>query len=219
MRKVVSLILAMALCIGVACPVFAATNPFVPSVTYKDGPEIESADVHGDCLVVTTITQAQDKSTDIFQEERDTLLDVYEQLEDGTMKLPIPDNYVIRDLVDVSWQKTACVDPSHGHDEWLDEDNTQITITFNLGVPAGANVRVLTYVDGEWIEAVSVINNGDGTVTVVLEHIGITAFCVDRDVNIEPPKTGDNIMLYVGMMVASFAVMVVLFVVWRKKRV
>ena len=219
MKKVISLIVALLLCVGLACPVFAAAQTFVPSIGYKDGPDIEDAGVHSPCLIVTTIPQAQDKSTDIFQEERDTLLDVYEQLSDGTMKIPIPDNYVIRDLVDVSWKKTVCVDPNHGHKEWLDEVDTQITVTFDMGVPAGVEVLVLTYVDGEWIEAVSVVNNGDGTVTVVFEQVGVVAFCVDRNVNIESPKTGDNIMLFAGLMIASFVAIVVLFIVWRKKRV
>ena len=39
-------------------------------------------------------------------------------------------------------------------------------------------VAVFSYVDGEWIEAVSVTNNGDGTVTVVFEDICPVAFAV-----------------------------------------
>ncbi|MBR5020074.1 MAG: LPXTG cell wall anchor domain-containing protein [Oscillospiraceae bacterium] len=223
MRKVICMILAAVLCMGLACPVFAdADNPFVPSVGYKDGPEITDAEPHGDCLVVTTVNEAQNQSTDIYQEDRDLLLEVHEALATDEMELPIEGDYVVRDLVDVSWKKTTCVEPGHGHKEWLKEDDTQIRVTFDLGVEAGLEIIVLVYVDGEWVPARSVKNNGDGTVTVVFDDICPVAFCVKRNDIYDPPKTGDemgrSVYLFVGLMAASIVGLAVLWYVWRKKR-
>ena len=118
-RKIMSLMVALLLCVGLVCPALAAENVFVPSISYKDGPDIEKAflsdkNVTG-CLAVTTITGAREKATDIDQEDRDLLLDVYKKLDDGDRKMPLDEDYVIRELVDVSWQKTTCVEAEHGH--------------------------------------------------------------------------------------------------------
>ena len=222
MKRIISLIIAVLLCIGLASPVYAAVTPFVPSIGYKDGPDIDKADPHGNCLVLTTITQAKNKSTDIYQEDRDLLLDVYKQLSDGTMKTPADKNYVIRDLVDLSWKKTSCVEADHGHKEWLEEDNTSITVTFDLGVKKGVDVVVMTYVDGKWVEAKSVKNNGNGTVTVEFEDICPVAFCVKRSDAYNPPKTGDamgqKLNLYIALMAVSVVGLVTLVILRHKKR-
>ena len=222
MRKAISLLVAMVLCIGVVCPVFAATNTFVPSIGYKDGPDIIDGEPHGGCLIVTTIPQAEDKTTDIYQEDRDLLLDVYKQLDEGTMKLPIPDDYVVRDLVDVSWRKTTCVEAEHGHKQWLEKEDTQVKVTFDLGISKGAEMIVLIYLNEEWIPVKSVTNNGDGTLTVEFEDICPVAFCINRNDITEPPKTGDDmgqsVLLFAGLMIASLIGMIVLFGIRRKKR-
>ena len=219
MRRIISLVIVLVFCIGFACPVMAA-EPFVPSIGYKDGPDIVDADPHGGCLVVTTIPQAKDQSTDISQEDRDLLLEVYEKISDGTMKLPIEDSYVIRDLVDLSWLKTTCVEADHGHQEWLEEKDTHVTVTFDLGVKEGVDVVVMVYVDGKWVEAKDVKNNGDGTVTVEFEDICPVAFCINRADVVGPPQTGDvagqNIMLFAVLMVVSAAAFVTLLILRRR---
>ena len=67
-------LLALLLLAVLAMPAFAAENEFVPSITYKDGPEIEKAQQEKEdvtpCLVVTSIIQAKNKDTDIHQEDR-----------------------------------------------------------------------------------------------------------------------------------------------------
>ena len=222
MKKVMCLLLALSLCMAFACPAMASESVFVPSISYKDGPEIEEAEMDGedvgDCLIVTTITEAKEQTTDIYQEDRDLLLEVYEELASGEMELPLEEDYVVRELVDVSWQKTTCVEEEHGHKEWLQEEDTTVTVTFDLGVSADEDVTVLVYIDGEWVEAVSVINNGDGTVTVVFEDLCPVAFCVER--RYEPPKTGDvvadKLHLFAILLAASAAGLVGMMV-WRKK--
>lgn len=198
-------------------------NIFVPSIPYKDGPDIEDTEMDGedvgDCLEITTVTEAREKTTDISQESRDLLLEVYEELKDGEMELPLDEDYVVRELIDVSWKESTCIEPEHGHKEWLEEEDTTLTVTFDLGVGPDEEVIVLVCIDGEWVEAVSVINNGDGTVTVVFADICPVAFCVEK--RYEPPKTGDEagnqLYLYAGILGAA-ALGLVGLVIWRKKQ-
>lgn len=213
MRRIVSVITVLLLCGAMVCNVFADT--FVPSISYKDAPGLEEAAQGGedvsDCLVVTSINEANDKSTDISQEDRDLLLDVYDQLSDGSMKLPVEEDYVIRDLVDVSYS-SSCIEAGHGHKEALAEDGVTVTVTFDLGVSASTDVVVMAYVDGAWVKVDSVENNGDGTVTCVFEDLCPVAFCVED--GSEPPYTGDNadrqLLLWVVVMVVSLGAIVTL---------
>jgi hypothetical protein len=222
MRKLANLICLLLVCLLVASPVLAAGGIFVPSIGYKEDPGIDDAEGGGEdvgpCLVVTSILEAREKTTDIYQEDRDLLLEVYEDLSDGSMKLPLDDDYVIRELVDVSWRKTTCVEAEHGHKQWLHEENTSIKVTFDLGVDPDADVIVMIWLDGEWVMAEEVINNGDGTVTVVFQDICPVVFAVER--RYEPPKTGDaaadKLVVFVIALVVSVVGLIGL-AIWRKK--
>lgn len=235
MKQLLSVMLVLTFCLTLVCPAFAADEEFVPSISYKDGPEIIEGEMDDkdvkDCLVVTSVKGAMEKTTDIYQEDRDLLLSVYEQLENGSMSLPldgmsamarsnIKRYYVIRELVDVSFKKTTCREPEHGHKEWLAQENTTITIKFDLGVDANTNVMVLTYIDGQWNPIESVTNNGDGTLTCVFEDICPVVFCVETEQK-DPPQTVDmareNLILWFVLMVVSTAAILVLAVSRRKR--
>lgn len=225
MNRILCVLVALLLCAMMVCPALAATEIFVPSISYKDGPDIEDAELDGNdvgnCLVVTSIKQAEEKTTDIYQEDRDLLLEVYKKLTDGTMKLPVDaDSYVVRELVDVSFAKTGCVEPQHGHKEWLAKKDNTIKITFDMGVTKDTEVLVLIYLDGKWVAAESVVNNKNGTVTVVMEDICPVAFVVDMDKGQEPPKTGDqagnDLIIWIITLAASLVALIVLLV--RRRR-
>ncbi len=188
MKKMIALAVVLVLCVAIAVPVAAAEDVFVPSITYKGGPEYGIAvlqedaneeDVSG-CVIVTSIEQARDKVTDITQDERDLLIDVYEKLDEGTMTLPVSGDYVIRELVDVSFKYGGCrVIPEHNQkDQKLKEEKVVLKMTFDLGVEKDTELAVMTYIDDEWEEIVSVENNGDGTVTCIFEDICPVAFVV-----------------------------------------
>ncbi len=185
MKRVLCLLSALLLCLSLAVPGLAAEDPFVPSIGYKDGPDI--LEVIGDgeglggCLIVTSIRQAKEKLTDITQEERDLLLEVYVKLAGGEMRLPLETDYVIRELVDVSWAKSACRDVPHGHKEWLDMEDTFVHVKFDLGVAPDEEIIVMTYIDEKWEPIEKVTNNGDGTLTCEFENICPVVFCVPRD--------------------------------------
>lgn len=188
MRKMIVLALVLALCMAIAVPVAAAVDVFVPSITYKGGPGHSLAVLEEDsveeavdgCVVVTSIEQARDKATDITQEERDLLLEVYEKLSDGSMTLPISGEYVIRELVDVSFEYADCrTIEEHNHkDVRLQKEKVTLKMTFKLGIEKDAELAVMTYIDGEWEDIESVENNGDGSVTCVFEDVCPVAFAV-----------------------------------------
>lgn len=213
-----------------------ASANFVPSITYKDGLEIKEAETNietidgkswGDgideCVVVTSIAQAIEKSTDISQEDRDLLLEVYEAIAKGEMELPLKSDYVIRDLVDISfeYEDCRCIE-DHGHkDECLAEDGVTLTLTFDMDVPASAHVTVMAYVDGEWSAIKSVVNKGDGTVTCIFEDICPVAFVVEETGNADGPLTGDamgqNMWIWMAVMAACVAGITILLLMKRKK--
>lgn len=221
MKKFISMLAVLVLCLSVACPAFA-TNTFVPSIPNKDNPEIkgpvELVDKDGKvidtmdegCLVITPVSEAE-TSEEIPDDSRKLLLEVYEKLLDGSMKLPGGKNLVIRDLFDAS---LICTD---GHKEQLAKDGILIRLPLGVDVPVGTELVVMAYVNGKWINAESVVNNGDGTVTCILEEICPVVIAVPESFN-PPSQTGDTsgIFIWVAVMAVSAVALVVLMIYRRK---
>ena len=219
MQKIITLCLAVVLCVALACPAFAAEDLFVPSIGYKDGPQIIDTSLETDCLIVTSIRGAEQQTTDIYQEDRELLLDVYEQLMDASMKLPLEDNtYVIRELVDVSFKKSDCQENTEHDDKkaWLAEEETTVTVVFDLGIKDTTEVIVFVYVDDQWVKVEQVQNLGGGKLEVEFEDLCPVAFCVDPDAEEQAPATGDvvgqSLLLWVVLMAVSFVAIVVLLI-------
>ena len=253
MKKIMCLIAALLMCVAAAVSVFAAGDTFVPSIDYKDGLKSETAILSpvdpgsweenvDQCVVISSITDAREKSTDIKQDARDLLLEVYQKLAEKAMELPLEeDNFVVRELVDVSFKQTPCIGAEHSHEEELNKRGIVATIVFDLGLKAEQNLWVFSYHDGQWDEAISVTNNGDGTITCVLEHFCPVAFCVEIEETEEPedptetpvvptdppvdpsapPATGDtmgeSLILWIILMAVSL-LCIVLLLVFRRRR-
>lgn len=253
MRRIICLALAMLISLSLACPVFAAST-FTPSVTYKDTPAIVrikdnngnwalglTRDATGkvtgyiglDCLLLTSVAEASKDSSKLDKEAREELLNVYNQLKDGTMKLPYADlgmnenKTVIRDLFDASWlcvNKTDLSDhvDHKNHKEQLDVDGVVMELKLKLGVGKNDKVYVLTYNDGKWSQIKNVVNNGDGTVTCTFEHLCPVAICVDKATIGSNPKTGDafgqNLGLWVALVVVSAGALTAIVVLNKKKK-
>jgi hypothetical protein len=207
------------------CPRLCRGGRFRSQHRHKDGPEIikgeqDEKDVT-DCLIVTTIKEAEEKSTDITQDDRDLLLDVYDKLMNDEMTLPIECDYEIRDLVDVSYKYEDCRQKEdHGNKpEKLKEEGVTVTITFDMGLCPREVLEVYVYVDGQWVAVENVVNNGDGTLTVEFEDICPVAF-VKTLCNAAP--TGDaarnQLLIFAGLMAISAAAIVVLICLKAKKK-
>ena len=221
MKKLVCIFAMLALCLSLVCPAFAAEDTFVPSIGYKDGPELiaveEEFDIHH--LVVTSIKDAQDQTTDVLQEDRDLLLSVYEQLESGAMELPLngeKGDYVIRDLVHVGFT-TACRESEDGHEEKLDKKDSTIHVTFHLGISANTNVVVMSYYRGQWVNAENVVNHGDGTLSCELEDLGPVAFVVcDEGVEPQPDPAGKNTWWWLILLLICICILSMMLLKRRK---
>lgn len=236
MKRVISLVTVLLLCLSLAFPAYAAE--FVPSIPEKGAPTIVPVldgegnealgvirDADGkiigyayaeDCLVVTSVSEAK-KSTEIPSDAANLLLSVYDALSKGEMELPYEaagfnaKNMVIRDLIDITW---LCED----HPEMIEPTGVVLVLTFDLGVAADAEVCVMTYKNDAWNHITKVVNNGDGTVTCTFEHLCPVAFSVLSGGSTPPVQTGDefDLMLWVVLLAVS-AVGLVSVAVCRRK--
>lgn len=216
MKRAICLIVALMLCVSMVLPVAAAE--FVPSITYKDGVDFNSAELDGKDvsgqLVITPLKDILNHTADLPKETIDLMISLHEQLSGGKVKLPVGDGFVIRDMVHIGFG-----DNTEMYDK-LNNTDSKLTVVFPLGVSKDTVVKVLIYIDGEWKVVEGVVNNGDGTVTVVFDQICPVLFCVDADAELDPPKTGDtmgsDLLIWIGVMAAALAAMVVLVINRRK---
>lgn len=222
MKKMLCLIAVLALAISMFVPAFAAEDDFVPSISYKDGPTIDEAEMNGgetgDCLVITTLKGAAEKTTDISQEDRDLLLDVYDQIVKGEMALPMPEDYIVRELLDISWEELGCIQDGHPHEDELQKEGVVVKIRFDLDIKPEDELKIYTYHDGKWDEVQILELTEDGNAVCLFEHFCPVVFCVKNEKNIDP--TGDlfaeGLWLWIVMLSVSTAAVVVMSVNRRK---
>jgi hypothetical protein len=229
MKKFISLLTVLMLCAALMVPAYAA-NEFKPSVEFKPAPEIVPIPdgegnmalamlvdefgvvvdyiYEGDmCLVVTPVARAEDSNV-IPEDAKNTLLDCYEKLNNGSMTLPyekfdaglVGSNMVIRDLFDISF---LCDE----HPSMLIPEGVRLVVRFRMGVDADKNVYTMTFNDGEWNPIVSTVNNNDGTITCTFEHLCPVAFTVEGEQS-EPPQSGDPAGEQLGLWLAVCGVAV-----------
>ena len=197
-------------------------DPAILKKTLKRSDKEEKVkDVYAEHIVVTPVADAE-TSTEIPQESKDQLIRVYNELNEGIMVLPYekidpslkPSDMVIRDLFDVTIIDNECK-------EILLQENMTIKVTFDLGVALDADVYCMVFVNDEWIPAVSTTNNGDGTVTVVLDNTGPISFSV-KTADAPPAQTGDtvgaNLPIWIGVMGIAAVALIVVLVVGNRKR-
>lgn len=211
MKKLVSILIVAVLVLAMACPAMAASdsvsaNEFVPSISYKGAPEIvkiEDADGNA-CLgaiydadgnVAGYIAESDIVISAVSDEDAsDLLTGLYSKLVNGEVTLPYEkhmegldaSNMTVRDLLQIEWTGESK----------LAEGQT-LSITFNLGVVADAEIYVMTYdADAnEWSPIVSVVNNGDGTVTCTFAHfcaVEISARTGEVNTDVGGDQGGDS---------------------------
>lgn len=223
MKKLISCLLVLVLCLSMACAVTAAENDFVPSITYKPAPELKPIEGHEDCIIITPVSDAE-KSDKIPEDAKRLLLKLYDDIlkdkEDfsevsGLLKLikeklgedKTTNDLVVRDLFDV----TALCDDL--------KTDLPIKLTFNGTFKPDDFVAVVVYQDGKWVLADSVINE-DGSITATFNTYGPVAFLVPGEKNEAegPTGTGDttNFVLWSVMATLSLMAIVLLFVGYRR---
>lgn len=190
MKRLTAILTAMVLCVAMVMPAYATVG-YVDSVTAKSAPGIVAeGDVIGaildengnkvDDLLSSDIriTALADADT-LPDEAKQELLDVFAAIENGTMDYPewltelLGDNVVVKDLFDV----TAISDRLIAYLE----DGHSIQFIMDVNLADGMLAAIGSYVGGEWVEAVEVVNNGDGTVTVTLSDLCPVAVFVEGE--------------------------------------
>lgn len=226
MRRIACLLLALVLCLGMVVAVSA--DEFVPSIGYKEEPKIpeppvivdddDKEELDGPCLVITPVSEALKVKEEDRTDYEQLLVEVYDKLVDGSMTIPFDDDKdrVIRDLIDA----TLVCGEYHDHVEQLKKPGVMIEITFDIGIGKNTNVDVMVYMDGKWVPAEKVVNNGDGTVTCLFEDICPIAFLVEQGSGTPPAQTGDTagntLILWIAIMAASLVALIVLLVIRKK---
>ena len=242
MKKLTCLLLALAVCLSIAAPVFATENEsFVPSITYKPSPEIvpveneegkevigvirnEEGEVvdyvdHG-CLVVTPIAHVWDPEAEVPEEVERLLTFVYEELNEERMEIPYDKhnadldaaNMVIRDLFDARW---ACEE----HRIMIEEKGILFEITFDLGVSADTPIYAMTYDEEtkEWSPVVNTVNNGDGTVTCTFEHLCAIEFSMPVAAANAPIDDAPTMTIWPWILILVLAVAAIIVIVISKR--
>ena len=243
MRRIVCLLTVLLLCVGLAMPVFAAEDDFVPSITYKPEPDIVPVDddyigiirderdeiigyiEHG-CLKITPIAHVWDEKIEVAKEIEELLLFVYNALNDDSMKIPYEkheaeldaEHMVIRDLFDIRW---VCEE----HREMFEKEGVTLELIFDLGVVADAEIYVMTYDEEteEWSPIVSTVNNGDGTVTCSFDELCAVEFSMPvaaaASASVETVQTASVLPWFVLMVAAALGVVAIVVVKTKKAAV
>lgn len=240
MKKVICLVVAILICMSLACPVWAAESGFVPSISYKTGPEIvptqddQGADAYGvlrdaegniiaylnhGCLKITPVADALDEEETAEEEIRDRLLFVYNGLNNGTVGVPYDgnlekNNVAVRDLFDIIWN---CEE----HKAMFEQEGVTLDITFDLGIMEDVNICVMSYDEstGTWESIVKTVNNGDGTVTCTFAHFCVVAFSMITATSTVEATAGGGVAIWIVLFVLAAAAVAAILILKNKKKV
>lgn len=242
MKKLVSLVLALVLCLSMAC--IASATAFTASVESKSAPtvvkiettESESAvavltgDVPEEMalvpevfLIVTAVADAE-TSESIPEDSAQALLEVYEGIQDGSIQVPFEEldpenaeNLVVRDLFDISWTD----EEQNDFAQLLENEDVSLEITFAMEIEADAKVYVMVYKNDTWSQIEQVTNNGDGTITCVFNHLCPVAVIVEADETMEvvnPAEDKDRMTLWLGILAVSVVALTALVAGKKRKQ-
>lgn len=248
MKKTISLLLSLAMCMSLASTAFATA--FTASVESKSAPAVVEvtdeegnaaiATLNGDLpdgteavtdifLVVTAVADAE-TSVEIPDDSKEALLEVYNGLQDGSIQVPFEEldkenaeNLVIRDLFDVSWTDVE----GNDYKQLLDKEGVTLEMTFAMDVEADAKVYVMVYKNNAWTPIENVTNNGDGTITCVFNHLCPVAVIVEENETMEVVNvtaedagaaSGQNLTLWIVILAAAVLALAALFAGKKRKQ-
>lgn len=236
MKRLLCFSLVLLLSIAMICPAFAADDTFVPSISYKDYPQIVIGEddvigvvrdqetgeildnIYAGCLVITPLSKVH-TSTEIPEPARQMLLHVYEKLSDGSMQIPAekleaglePDEVTVRELFDLSW---LCED----HPEMVAPQGVVFEVTLRVNVDEDQQVYAMTYKNDQWNPIVNVVNNGNGTVTCTFEDLCPVAFIVGADKDVPPAGDMFNVEAFGWLALMVGAAVTLTFVLFQRRK-
>ncbi len=247
MKKWLSILLAIVALFSLTLNVAATEVTFVDSIINKGAPDViievneegdsvigEIVNADGDVIseeeeehiIITSVSDAE-TSTDIPEDAKELLQDLYEEFNEPGTKLSelfpeldeiLPDDMdaddlVVRDLFDI----TAVCDDLKTE---LPKDGNTIDLSFKVSLGKEQPIYAMVYVDGKWTVVPKIVNNGDGTVTVTFDQLGPVAFLVPAAGGTSSPTTGEShtdLIVWGSVLAISAAALVVLAVLHRRK--
>jgi len=185
-------------------------------------------DIEDDSIDVIGFGDSQN-ANNLTEEEKELLKDLFEELSDSDTSLSVicPElDDIIKDKLGDGYDADDLVIRDFFTVKELDEKlkdwdgKGTINLTFDLGIGPDEFITAMVYLDGKW-QAVEVINNGDGTVTVELPGFGPVAF-MTADGTIIAPTTGDadytQIIIWSSVMVVALIAIIAVILTSRKKK-
>jgi hypothetical protein len=223
MKKVLTLMLALVMVIGVSVNALAATGGFVGSVSGKPGPDLVGFDrLENDCDVDVVVTPYGDKDS-LADEERELLEDAYNQIKDCDNLTEL--NLELKEIAEklgIDGEDLSVSDLFNLGLTDCDEHDGHKPFEITLSADALANFAGLMYMnaDGEWVMVDDVVIDGN-TLKFTTDYFGPYAIVVNNSdmEGTEIPKNGDNSMvqLYAVVMAVSAAAVAVLAVKSKKE--
>ena len=225
MKKVLSLVLALAMLVASSVCAFAVSNNFTQSPTGQRAPTlILGENTDEDCFAWLEITGWSDRHT-VEDETREKMEEAYNQiigaadlsdlcgdLSAVAASLGIPTSALaVSDLFDISW--FGCDD--HRDHNGVFKIQIQPELLDNF-------VALMHYHNGEWVVVsdATVIGNGD-ILSFTAEDLSPFAIVVNKGDNpVDPPFGGDNSMLalYIALMAGSGITLIAVGIAIKKSR-
>lgn len=228
MKRILSFVMVVMVLMSLTVPVFAAAGDFVPSIDEKPAPTIKEIIVttesgefkctmHNECIIVTPVSEITEEQR-LSDATKQKLIDVYNQIKAASKLSDIftnidgVDKMTVRDLFDVS---SICDEL----DKIFPADGAKVKITFDLGINKDTKVVCASLINDKW-GTHSVLNNGDGTVSVDFTHFCPVAFLVSSTEVGNSPATGDYFQLgmWIALLTVSVAAIAVLTVIVLRKK-
>ena len=215
MRKVLSILTVLLICLSLAVPAFAAEEVYVPSITAKPAPELDQStqDATGipviqvkdekqeivhvspiENLVVTPVANVMaDEEVRISEEAQEILKEAFETLDTKGVEVfeEVPELVQLIQEADIKVEDLVVMDLfdvtilNEELEEYLNVEGNTIELTFAMNLPADQEVYVMVFKNSQWILAESAVNNGDGSVTCAFEHFCPVAILTAPVVTVE----------------------------------
>lgn len=196
MKKITALLIALALIVAMACPVFA--DEFEASPTPADLVELvefdgyvgiirdangeEVARVPAGCLEITSLNDVREGTKEVSEELAELLEKVNEDILSGELELPYEkhgENLADAEMVlcTVFELHFTCEE----HKAMLEQEGYTLEVSLKVGVDPDVIVYTMVCDDEteEWDPIVSTVNNNDGTVTCVFDKLCVIEFSVE----------------------------------------
>jgi len=165
MKKVLTIITVLVLSMMLSVQAFAVTG-FVGSATANQAPAI----VEGEGLEVVPVAGADESS--LTEEQKQELKEVFDAIAGGSMTF----DEILSELQDVLGDNFAVQDLFYITGELGEDGTTEVTL--ETGFAAGDKVVAAMLVNGKWEIIKDFVVNADGTVTMLLDKLGIISFFV-----------------------------------------